>query len=377
MNQRGFVVAPIIIWLVVGLFAVVAINNSYSKGTPYEQSDLAKIGKPLDTPTVVPTPTPIPIASSSDLINPVKQYYSDISSKQYYDAWTQLSKNFQNYAQGYDLFVKGYSTTIAISLNNIHVQDLTNDTVFVNLASVDNINGQTQNQTYSGTWKLVYEDSSWKLEAANIKLLTPVAVIKSPTPVPTDIPVTHDGSRTGKIIDYFEMNSGKQIKVYENELLPFTDIRGKFGYYTQKDIDWDKKVFGDPNDPVEKCSNSNCKDIQMKRSLCNNPNGGYICCTVRNQTAWLTQSQCTDDQNQFNPKPPTEQEKVEANKQAAADLLNAYQKCLKCTVMSATDHINGDDENECYTRHKDYCDASLKNGCFYNGSWCGDGEWPF
>lgn len=198
-------------------------------------------------------------------------------------------------------------------------------------------------------------------------------IIVNPSPTSTDSLVTHNGSRTGKIIDYFELNSGKTIKVYENELLPFTDIKGKLDYYTQKDIDWSKKIFGDPNDPVETCHSSVCGDKQLKKSQCNTE---VICCTVSNQSAWLTKDGCNNVQNQFAPKQPSEQEKQQAEKQTSADLQNAYQKCIKCSD-GGTDYVNHLTNDQCYAEHKQYCDSSMQNGCFWNGYYCGDGSWPF
>lgn len=133
--------------------------------------------KPL-TLTTQSTPTPIPI-TPSDLVNQVKQFYSEISSKQYATAWGLLSKNYHSYAQSYDNFVKGYNTTLNTIVKEIHAQDLSGQTVYVQLESSDNLNGQIQTKTFSGTWKLVQEDGQWKLDAANITLTS-----LSPTPPP-------------------------------------------------------------------------------------------------------------------------------------------------------------------------------------------------
>ncbi len=47
----------------------------------------------------------------------------------------------------------------------------------------------------------------------------------------------NDGTRTGKIIDYLSLCEGKTIKVYENELIPFTTRNGSKVLSTQGDID--------------------------------------------------------------------------------------------------------------------------------------------
>lgn len=190
--------------------------------------------------------------------------------------------------------------------------------------------------------------------------------IVNPSPSPTDSPLTHDGSRTGKIIGYFERNSGKTIKVYENELLPFTDINGKSGFYTQKDIDFLKKTFGDPNDPIEKCYNPNCGDKQLKRSQCNNPNGGYICCTVLDKNAWLTKSGCDQIQDQLKPKPPTEQEIAEKK----AKILSNYQYCVRIAEIAQNDPRFADNAAVYIPKsvsEPSDCSVFLSDVCYYWG----------
>ncbi len=57
-------------------------------------------------------------------------------------------------------------------------------------------------------------------------------------PKPSQLPaVTHDGSRTGQIIDYAELCTGKTIKVYENEVITKVATDGKT--YSRTKGDWD------------------------------------------------------------------------------------------------------------------------------------------
>lgn len=73
-----------------------------------------------------------------------------------------------------------------------------------------------------------------KLEQTALKIPLPTPASNVPTaPQQT---VTHDGSRTGKIIDYSSLCEGKVIKVYENELVPYKRITGETIYTTQGDI---------------------------------------------------------------------------------------------------------------------------------------------
>lgn len=223
-NQKGFTAAPLVILVVISLVAAavtykegsIQINPNGNQGIPGVSDNL--------TNNQQPTPTPFPSTSSSDLINPVKQFYSDLSAKQYFDAWTLLSKNFQNYAQSYNNFVDGYNSTTSITIKDVSLQDLSNYTVYVQLDSTNNINGQIRNNSYAGTWKLIHEDGSWKLNEAKIEALNPI----NPT-------------QTGKVIDHYDVTTGKTISIYENELLPYTR-KGKQLYLTQADIDWFEKM---------------------------------------------------------------------------------------------------------------------------------------
>lgn len=236
-KQKGFVASPTIILVIAGLLAALVINNTYSNRTQNNQLDLTKFEQSSKSPTA--TTTPIPIANSSDLINPVKQFYSDLSTKQYYDAWTLLSTNFQNYAQNYDIFSKGYTSTEDTTIKNISVQDLSNNIVRIEFDATDKVNGQIKNTSYAGTWKLVYENNSWKLDEANIVALN----LPNPTQIltPNNTSITHNGTRTGKIIDYLELATGRHISIYENELLPYT-INGKQTFLTKGDIVWYEKT---------------------------------------------------------------------------------------------------------------------------------------
>lgn len=247
MNSKGFVAPSFLIWIVAGLIAVAAINNAYSGGTPYEQSELAKF-HPSDASIEAPTPTPIPFANPSDLTEPVEQFYSLLSSKKFDGAWKLLSKNFQVYAQSYDNFVNGYKVTLTTLVKDMRVQDLANNRVFVQLESSDNVNGQVQTKTFEGTWKLALENGQWKLDSADISLKS-----VSPTPEPTTVPIptitstpantpiTHDGSRTGAFVQYDEWATGQKIQIYENELLPYTFPNGNQTYMTKGDIAWFEK----------------------------------------------------------------------------------------------------------------------------------------
>jgi len=83
--------------------------------------------------------------------------------------------------------------------------------------------------------------------SAQISVASPSAVV---TPLPSKLPdskhtvqntpqpsVKHDGSRTGQVVDYLELCTGKTIKIFENELIAKVAADGKT--YARTKGDWD------------------------------------------------------------------------------------------------------------------------------------------
>ncbi|MDP3982767.1 MAG: hypothetical protein Q8Q65_01685 [bacterium] len=166
-NQKGFA-SPILIWIAVGLIAIVAVSKTGSENKKLPET---LNNQTFDQQSTKPTIQPNPTVEPQVLTDKVKQYYSDISNKHFNQAWSLLSKNFQNYSKNYDSFVNGYNTTKSILVQDVTLKDLATNTVFIKLQSTDNINNQIQTKNYSGTWKLIFEDGSWKLDTANIILI--------------------------------------------------------------------------------------------------------------------------------------------------------------------------------------------------------------
>lgn len=74
----------------------------------------------------------------------------------------------------------------------------------------------------------------------------------------------HDGTRTGTIIDYSSLCDGKIIKVYENELIPFTTRGGAKVLSTQGDIDCYYKK-------LKEADQQNAQPIIVNNSTSNTP----------------------------------------------------------------------------------------------------------
>lgn len=95
-------------------------------------------------------------------------YYDYISIRQLDAAWNLLSKNFQNYVQGYDHWLGGYNTTLNVFILDIGKSDIADNVVKIKFGSVDDINGQVMYKIYAGTYTLVQQDGVWKIDSANI-----------------------------------------------------------------------------------------------------------------------------------------------------------------------------------------------------------------
>lgn len=108
-----------------------------------------------------------------------------------------------------------------------------------------------------GAISIEYPPKTQEEVAINVSSPTPLPTYK-PTPTPSSTPIskptqkpvvqqgvqanqntqqpTHDGSRTGPIVDYYELCTGKTIKIYENERIPYKTITGETVYSTKGDI---------------------------------------------------------------------------------------------------------------------------------------------
>lgn len=134
-------------------------------------------------------------------------------------------------------------------------------------------------------------------------------VIATPSPEPTLIPipsvkptvapttntqqkvnttqVTHDGSRTGPIVDYNSYCDHKTIKVYENELLWLTASNGKQSYSTKSDMDCYNRDLTNNSQQNQQLGSGNTPSYQLST-----PSEPLIDCKLSYGTLRYTQSQC-------------------------------------------------------------------------------------
>ncbi len=157
--KNGFVI-PIIVWIIAAAFGILAISKAGSTNNSGQTASL----QPSPTPIIIPTPAP---PTESDLINPVKQFYSDLSSDKIDSVWNLLSKDYQDQAQGYNNFVKRITPGNA-TIQDIYVQDISTNTVYVKLLESNTINSNPYTNISKGTIKLIREDGSWKLNHIDV-----------------------------------------------------------------------------------------------------------------------------------------------------------------------------------------------------------------
>lgn len=235
-NQRGFA-SQILIWVVIGLIAIVAVSKTGS-----DDKGLSKIpnNQVVDQQSTKTTVQPNPTGDPQVLADIVKQYYSNISARQFDRAWGLLSKNFQNYSQGYDHFVKGHDTTKSILVQDTYVQGLSANTVFIKLQATDNINNQIQTRNYSGTWKLIFEDGSWKLDTAEIALVSifpsqaPKQGVAGQPQVYYDDPISDPSNET-----FYDFNNPQTISIPADNNQPSDSESNKSLKYNPYNSTWE------------------------------------------------------------------------------------------------------------------------------------------
>jgi hypothetical protein len=96
-------------------------------------------------------------------------FYSLLDRKAYGQAYELLSDRRQQAVGTVSEFAAGYQTTDAVYIGE--ARELGDAKVFVRIVAQDIINGHEAFDGYEGTWSLVLEAGSWKLDAADIKLV--------------------------------------------------------------------------------------------------------------------------------------------------------------------------------------------------------------
>jgi len=123
-----------------------------------------------------------------------------------------------------------------------------------------------------------------KLELQNKSPVIPTGVYVSPTTAPTitpqkkqnDYQPKNDGSRTGRIVEYYSYCEKKNINVYENELVPYTRKDGKQIYSTKSDIQCYEKDYGKAVNNNQQKTNTDSRRVSFTTTEAM-VNGTYYC----------------------------------------------------------------------------------------------------
>lgn len=174
-----------------------------------------------------------------------------------------------------------------------------------------------------------YVDPGEPIDQPLLASTSAIKVIKpTNSPIPSMAP-PHDGSKTGAIIKYYEYSSGKDILVYENELLPLI-INGTTYYRTKADIDLFNRYS-----PSKSNSNVSSNNQQTDQNS--------------HQIVQTQQSSAEDLKN-----------KLDAN----------LTSCLADVTKDRNDPSYPKDLTYVLDAKEQYCHDSYKAGCFWNGSSC-------
>ena len=127
----------------------------------------------LVPPPAAPTtrPSTAPALATSGPVDAVRQFYSAINAKNFPAAWALTGSRFRSSVE-YQGWVNGFATTRSVQVQSVTVtaQTATTATVAVAFQSVDAAaGGGTVTKTFQGTWQLVVDGGSWKLDQASIR----------------------------------------------------------------------------------------------------------------------------------------------------------------------------------------------------------------
>jgi S1-C subfamily serine protease len=99
----------------------------------------------------------------------VALFYSLLDQRSYEQAFAFLSATYKG-SIAFETFRNGYATTQSVAVED--VRSIAPSTVQVTVLATDLINGQTLVQRFAGTWDLVMEGGGWRLNRAQIAVVS-------------------------------------------------------------------------------------------------------------------------------------------------------------------------------------------------------------
>ena len=148
----GFV-AGLLVLLILGSVAVFVVRPSFLKGL---------LGNNAATPPTGITPAAT-LTATDHARTLIQQYYANINSKHYQDAYNMWGADFQN-SNPYNGFVSGYSHTLRddVTINQLTTNTDGTVTANITIVALEDTNAGQVTSTYQGTYILGQENGSWK-----------------------------------------------------------------------------------------------------------------------------------------------------------------------------------------------------------------------
>lgn len=116
--------------------------------------------------------TVVPTTNEKTLLDTVKRFYDYISARQIKLAYEMLSWDYKKNVGAYEIFLKGFKTTLNVYLQDVKIDDSNNNSVYVKILATDLIEDKVVNKAFDGTLILKFEDGEWKLNSSNIRELS-------------------------------------------------------------------------------------------------------------------------------------------------------------------------------------------------------------
>ncbi len=142
-------------------------NNSFLKNESVNQADFISSKMMV---TVVPT------TNEKTLLDTVKRFYDYISARQIKLAYEMLSRDYKKNVGAYEIFLKGFKTTLNVNLQEVKIDAPDINSVYVKIVATDLIGDKGVYKSFDGILILKFEDGEWMLNSSNIKELSDLRI---------------------------------------------------------------------------------------------------------------------------------------------------------------------------------------------------------
>jgi hypothetical protein len=110
------------------------------------------------------------VAAAGEPSDVAREYYQLLNAGDYEAAWKLLSPRLRSELD-YDQWVDGFDATSSVETPSVSTASTTDDSATVSLTIVakDDAGSGTVTNTFRGTWSLVLDGDSWKLDSPSIR----------------------------------------------------------------------------------------------------------------------------------------------------------------------------------------------------------------